>query len=593
MFRSGPNQYASLVVPALVDHPEVFHGPGSVWYGSDALGGVVDYRLDDLRDAERDGTFLRFRYSGADSGFQQTVGTRGRSAGGTSYFFGLAAADYQDVDGGAQTDNPQAATGYSEVQGFLRTVTPLGGGRFTLTYLGSQQVNVPRTDSVQSGSQVKRDFDPQTLTFAILKWDGKLAIFEEFAAAVAFNNQRTDEKRVDASNLNRERNLRQRVDQMQIRADGFMAREGIHRIALMFEAVTEGVTAHRHDRNLTTGVITQQLGEVPNNATYGSFAIAAQDQMALDGGIKLNAGIRVSSHNPQADLSVFNPVFTDYDETYTDVSGSVRSQIPLDGDALTLNLSVGRGFRAPSLDDVAKFTSSALGEEVPSPGLKPEQNIGVEIGVGGSSGKASRPGASWMWRASFAQSDLLDKIIRVPGTFNGLPFIDENSNTIQDPGENDVLVKVNTDKALLQAFVLHGEVESGDWSYGGSYAWTRGVDVTNGVYLGKVPPVMVKLRARLALNPDATSWIEFQSFLVDKADNLSPSDKTDFRIPAGGTPGFAVFHVRYGWESDRSASTRWLLTAALENVGDKSYRWHGSSVDGAGRSVVLTAELRF
>jgi outer membrane receptor protein involved in Fe transport len=97
----------------------------------------------------------------------------------------------------------------------------------------------------------------------------------------------------------------------------------------------------------------------------------------------------------------------------------------------------------------------------------------------------------------------------------------------------------------------------------------------------------------MALNPDATSWIEFQSFLVDKADNLSPSDKTDFRIPAGGTPGFAVFHVRYGWESDRSASTRWLLTAALENVGDKSYRWHGSSVDGAGRSVVLTAELRF
>ena len=41
-FRFGPNQYLATVDPATIERIEVVRGPGSVLYGSDALGGVIN-----------------------------------------------------------------------------------------------------------------------------------------------------------------------------------------------------------------------------------------------------------------------------------------------------------------------------------------------------------------------------------------------------------------------------------------------------------------------------------------------------------------------------------------------------------------------
>ncbi|MBM4372967.1 MAG: TonB-dependent receptor plug domain-containing protein, partial [Deltaproteobacteria bacterium] len=40
-FRTGPNQYLSLIDPWSLERVEIIRGPGSVWYGSDAMGGVL------------------------------------------------------------------------------------------------------------------------------------------------------------------------------------------------------------------------------------------------------------------------------------------------------------------------------------------------------------------------------------------------------------------------------------------------------------------------------------------------------------------------------------------------------------------------
>jgi outer membrane receptor protein involved in Fe transport len=63
-------------------------------------------------------------------------------------------------------------------------------------------------------------------------------------------------------------------------------------------------------------------------------------------------------------------------------------------------------------------------------------------------------------------------------------------------------------------------------------------------------------------------------------DRLALSDQSDQRIPLGGTPGFAVVDLRAGY--------RWqphfLVAGVLENLADAPYRYHGSSVNGPGRS---------
>ena len=68
---------------------------------------------------------------------------------------------------------------------------------------------------------------------------------------------------------------------------------------------------------------------------------------------------------------------------------------------------------------------------------------------------------------------------------------------------------------------------------------------------------------------------------------LAPSDRGDPRIPFGGTPGYVVVDLRAGWRFGDRVRTN----VVLENVGDAAYRHHGSSINGAGRSLVLNLEL--
>ena len=71
-------------------------------------------------------------------------------------------------------------------------------------------------------------------------------------------------------------------------------------------------------------------------------------------------------------------------------------------------------------------------------------------------------------------------------------------------------------------------------------------------------------------------------------DRLAPSDKSDARIPIGGTPGFAVLDLRAGYRFERNV----LIALVLENVTDTIYRHHGSSINGPGRGLIMHLEGR-
>jgi iron complex outermembrane receptor protein/hemoglobin/transferrin/lactoferrin receptor protein len=70
-------------------------------------------------------------------------------------------------------------------------------------------------------------------------------------------------------------------------------------------------------------------------------------------------------------------------------------------------------------------------------------------------------------------------------------------------------------------------------------------------------------------------------------DRLALSDISDERIPRGGTPGFMVIDGRVGWRFARHAAVH----TVFENLTDEAYRYHGSSVNGPGRSFTMQMEL--
>ena len=86
---------------------------------------------------------------------------------------------------------------------------------------------------------------------------------------------------------------------------------------------------------------------------------------------------------------------------------------------------------------------------------------------------------------------------------------------------------------------------------------------------------LLPLTGTLGLRCDLgdSQWIELSTIISDKQDKLNTRDKRDTqRIPPGGTPGYAIFNVRYGLQLTEQV----LITAGIDNITDQEYRIHGS-----------------
>jgi hemoglobin/transferrin/lactoferrin receptor protein len=134
-----------------------------------------------------------------------------------------------------------------------------------------------------------------------------------------------------------------------------------------------------------------------------------------------------------------------------------------------------------------------------------------------------------------------------------------------------------------------------DWTLWGNFTWMRGeLDRPAGGGRTVTEPVSrlmpTTLNAGLRWqHSNRRFWAEFTATLAEEQDRLAYNDKLDVtRIPPGGTPGYDVYHLRFGWNACRNAS----LVAAIENLTDEDYRIHGSGVNEPGRNLVLTAQLR-
>jgi outer membrane receptor protein involved in Fe transport len=72
-----------------------------------------------------------------------------------------------------------------------------------------------------------------------------------------------------------------------------------------------------------------------------------------------------------------------------------------------------------------------------------------------------------------------------------------------------------------------------------------------------------------------------------KQERLAQGDKDDNRIPEGGTPGWNIFNINVGY-SWKSLS----LDLRIQNLLNKDYRYHGSGVNGYGRSASLSVVIK-
>ncbi len=593
-FRSGPNQYFNTVDPLSLERVELLRGgAGSVLYGSDAVGGVVQALTRDPPPApaqglRREGRLLH-RFASAESSNvgRLEYGAASPSLGATA---GVSAKDFGETVGGRDV-GLQPHTGYRELDGdFKLRWTPVPGAKLTALYQRVGQYGAWRTHATTSGlrwlgtvpgTDRRRSLD-QGRELVYLKYEGRElgATLSTLEAGVSWQSQSEEQWRIRASGV-------QETQGFAIGTLGAWAQArspspaGVWSYGADYwrDQANSFRENYKHDGTFIGDDI---QGPIADNALYHLLGVFAQNSLDFaDRRLELLTGGRLS-HAQSGAAKVKDPATgtrTSFSNKWESAVGNVRLLCRAVPERLNLHAGLSQGFRTPNLSDLTRFDTAEAGEiETPSPDLRPENFLTAEAG-------AKARGEGWTAEASYFHTAISDLIVRAP-TGNVVAALNE-------------VTKRNAGRGYVHGAELKGRWalpfapgwSAGawlGWIYGEADAYPTSVPAVSREPLPKLMPPTGQFNLRWE-RPDRRRWFETAVRLAGKARKLSSSDVRDTqRIPPGGTPGYAVWSLRGGAE----LGTRLTVSAAVENAVNQDYRVHASGVNEPGTNFVLTWSVR-
>ena len=585
VFREGPNQYWNTIDPYSIGQMEVVKGPGSVMYGSDAIGGTVN-AITKSRKEYGDGLLYNgqvyYRYASGEKSQITRVDVSasyddklGITAGVTFKGFGnMSAGD----DMGLLRN-----TKYEETDGDIKLEYFIDKNRkIILAYQDVDQRDVPRTEkTIHSesfrgttiGTELKRDIDQdRSLGYIQYHWNKVSKYVERAKFSLSHHNQREVENRIRSNSRIRE--IEFNVDTLGLWAQ-FESVSPFGHLSYGFDFYHDNVTSSRRDYS-STGVITNSVqGTVGDDSTYDLFGVYFQDEISISDKLEMLIGMRYTYAALDSD-KVQDPDTGNEIDITSDWEGLVGNLRFMYYPSSNWNLFTGvsQGFRAPNLSDMTRFTSDSS-FETPTQGLDDEDFITFEVG-----GKANFQ--KWTAQASYYYTIVEDMLVRSPtgGTVDGAPEVRKDN-----VGEGFV--------NGVEAGISYSPLKQ--WTTFGNFSWTNGdvKQIQDGEERDKPFDRLMPLTGRFGVRWESQKprmWVEGQTTMVNNQDRLSLRDRTDTnRIPTRGTPGYTIYSIRGGIKVNEHIN----VSIAAENLSDKSYRVHGSGQNEPGLNFIFSTTLSF
>ena len=572
IFRPGPNQYFGQFDPYMVERLEVLRGPGSVQWGSDAIGGVINV-------VTKSPTLTGYDYiSGSTNqrGSTADVGYLGRVSVESSYktsglYGGVGGGNFNNIDRGGDLGR-QPATSFNQFSGDIKFTNELDDYNRMIVSLQHVELNdVFRTDRFERGDE--RIFDPQQRDLAYIRFEGEIChpLADDYSITGSYQRLKESQIRHNDNMGNFDEESIREFDNHQVGLNLVFHKdlscEGYGRFAYGIDTYHEDIDSFRKDIDFTVFPPDETIlpGPFPDDAYYTRMGAFAEWNVDLTDRMLLTTGLRYSYIKAGATLEV--GMISDFiSPSYDDWSSSVGMTYELNP-CWHLVASFAEGFRAPNIDDLAAVNDDTFaGTQIPDPNLKPERAQSYEIGTK-YNGPQFRGEAFVFW------TYIKDNILRQP---------------VGDPLDPDfILVRENRD-SRLNGVELSGEYLLLDgWSVYGNFTFVEGFDLEEDEPLSRVNPTQATLGFRWR-DECSNNWFDTYLWMVARQDKLSARDLADtVRIPPGGTPGYTTLNFRYG----RVLDEHQRLIVNLENVTDKAYRVHGSGADAPGINLVVGYEL--
>jgi iron complex outermembrane receptor protein/hemoglobin/transferrin/lactoferrin receptor protein len=580
--RSGPNQYFNTVDPGQVERIEVIRGAGSVLWGGDAIGGVINIvtrGADPTRSNYRGGSF-RSIFSTSDSAYYGRGNIEGW-VNNSGLFAGASGMNVHNLDVGGDHGR-QPGTDYDQYAGDVKYNYLVNEGQmltFALSHFEQQDLGrsdrfAPFVFNRPGNTPRPTYFDPQQRDFGYIRWQGEAynenPFFDVFSATASYTLTKEGTREIRSAT---------RVDVGEFTDEVFGGVLSFNKDMSGWGSLTYGgewyhdsLDARRVSVNptLPAAAPTVRVPQYPPGAysdRLGSFA--SWDTQVTDR-LNVMAGVRFEMIDLHA-----APTYTvgpttsviPFDRSYQEWIGSVGLTYKLE-EQWNLVGGVYEGFRSPTLDDLTASTTflqnAAQNPVVASLDVQPEHSYTYEIGTKYNGERFNFQAYEW-WMTI---DDYISR--RVDGVGN---------------------VFLGNNEAYLNGTELAGEILlPRQWALYGNFAYTYGQETSANVPYSRIPPTQGVLGMRWR-DSSRLRYFDVYTWLVDRQERYNPTNLTDSRFFVNGvaaTPGYATLNLRTGTALGSADQHR--LSLVLENITDKYYRVLGSGVDGTGFNAIFGYE---
>lgn len=620
IFRGGNLQNIISIDPLSLESTEVLFGPGSVMYGSDALGGVMHFRTKNpgfisKGETQWNGGSL-IRYANANNEKTGHVDLTFRShkfSNYTSFTF----SDFEHLKTGAERDDDfpdfgkrfnyiqrvgdqdilvansdvdeQIFSGYHQLNLLNKSRLRLGENLdLTYTFNYSTTSDVPRydrlTETDDQGDFIAAEwfYGPQKWLTNSIQVNGyyKNKLFD--AVRLIAGWQVLEESRNDRDiGDNRLRTRTEEVDVVTVNLDLEKKIKPNQELFYGLEWFYNHVTSSGIRRNLLTGDVTPTTPRYPDGgsqyaglAGYVSHSWSTSDKFRITSGLRynqiwLNARLR--------DSGALNFPFEEFQIRNRAVNGNLGF-VWTPTDSWQLSLLYSTGFRAPNIDDVGKIFDGSNGiVTVPNPNLRSEFTYNGELSIA----KSIEDRLKLTVTGYFTFLD--NAIVQDDFSFNG-------SDSIFFDGEiSRVQALVNASSAQIYGaslqlnYALHPNL-----NFEGNFTFSEGEDSDNRPLRHTTPNFgsfnltyrYQKLRCALQLRFSGKRTFDELSLGEQQKTHLYTSD---------GALSWQVLNFRSSYQFTKNVG----LSMGIENIFDRHYRPYSSGISAAGRNFIFSLNTRF
>lgn len=622
IFRSGNLQNVIALDANTIQSTEVMLGPGSLMYGSDAIGGVMSFytltpQFSTQNKVLADGSLMT-RYSTADN--EKTthahINLVGRNLSSLSSF---TFSDFDDLRMGkhgpdeylrnhyvirengediqVDNENPrkQVRSGYKQynvMQKFRYMPNPSWDFNYGLHY--STTSDVPRYDRlIRYRNETLRSaewyYGPQTWMMNHFSVEHKS--YKGFYNDVKLNlaQQFFEESRHDR-NFGRDERTDQteKVNVYSANLDFLKFINSKNTLYYGIETLFNKVNSTGKITNVVNGNQDEFSSRYPDGATWNSYAayvsyeLKAIEKMTIQGGLRYNY---ISS------LSKFNSQFYDFPFTEAKIkTGALTGNIGLNyhpTKKTELRFLFSTGFRAPNIDDIGKIFDSEPGAVVvPNPDLEHEYAYNGEVGISQKFGNYAKVDVSAFY------TDLKNALVRRDFSLNGqdsILYAGEMSRV--QAIQNAAKAYAYGIEASLELYFTHKLMMKNSVNYQkGKEELDNGEEAS----LRHIAPLLVRSGITYNTKKFRTELYMIYNGEISNTD-LAPSEQEKdymYAMDENGNP-YAPSWYTVNLKGVYDVNSNLSISGGWENITNQRYRPYSSGIVAAGSNLILAVRINF